>query len=123
MAWLTAEILTAPRRALQSASLLHALRIQQIVCCGVEPPSRGAHGGLPCMHLDATFDARTEAATVARLVDRAAAASRTTLVVGDESNDACARLSVSLLELREGCSRFEAGLRVERAMGIPATWA
>ena len=118
---LTAEILTAPRRALQSSSLLHALRVQQIVCCGIEPPRRGAHGGLPCVHLDAAFDARTEAAAVARLVDRAAAASRTTLLVGDDAGGSgCARLCVALLELREGCSGFEAALRVERATALPA---
>ena len=112
---LTPHILLAPRRVLRSACLLHALRVQQIVCCGIEPPAHGSHGGLPCLQLGSTYDAPAEARAISKLVDRAAAASRTTLLVGDEAAGGCVALATALLELREGATHFHAALRAGHA--------
>ena len=85
---LTAHVHLAPRRALHSSSLLHALAVGQIVCCGdgAAPPSRGAHGAMHSYTMTVP-DLLDEAhvAAVSRIVDKGAAAGRTTLLVGDET--------------------------------------
>jgi hypothetical protein len=112
---LTEDVVLAPRRALCSASLLHGLRVGQIVCCGVQPPARGAHGGIGCMVLPAPCEDPTVAArSVNKLADRVAATARTTLLVGDESAGGCVEVATALLQLREGISKFDAAMRVSQ---------
>ena len=110
---LAEHIYMAPRRALRSASLLHALRVGQIVYCAIEPPTKGAHGGLHEMHSAPPHDAE-QLAAISRLVDKGAAVGRTTLLVGDEAMASCAELAAALLEAREHLSKFDAALRVRQ---------
>ena len=115
VASLTESILVGSARVLRSGSLLHALRVGQIVCCGVEPPPDGAHGGIPCMRLPRPpTDVVKERKEVSRLVERTTNAARTTLLVSDEAAARCGPLAAALLEALEGLSPFDAVLRVSQ---------
>ena len=121
-----AHVLVGPRRALCSSTLLHALRIGQIVCCAVEPPPRSAHGSISCLQLAPPYGERHRATrpsagppplpreAIIRLVERAAIAGRSTLLIGGESTVECAGFAAALLMAREGLSPYDATLRVEQ---------
>ena len=118
VARLGSSLLLGPRRALGCLAALQAMHVGQIVCCGLEPPTLAAHGGIHCVHLDAPIASAAAAATVRGLAKRAAVGGRATLVVGDEGDASRAAVAAALLELTEGLSPFEAATRVRHA--IPA---
>jgi len=115
---LAPHLLLAPRRLLCSGASLHSLGIGHVVCCGVEPPPDAARADLGCTHLPAPIDVAAASSVVSRLMEKDAAGSRSTLLVGDDTGASCCPLAAALLERSEGLSAFEAAMRMRQACPI-----
>jgi hypothetical protein len=109
----------APLRLLHATSSWHALGVGQVVSCCAQPTHKGeaSRDPLSCVNLESGASLEAAVAIVSRLMDRASAPARTTLLVFDDrdaSGGYAMALAAALLERREGHSAFDAFIRLRQ---------
>jgi serine/threonine protein kinase len=118
-AQLSEDLMIAPLRLLHATSSWHALGVGQVVSCCAQPTHKGeaSRDPLSCVNLESGASLEAAVAIVSRLMDRASAPARTTLLVFDDrdaSGGYAMALAAALLERREGLSAFDAFIRLRQ---------
>ena len=118
-AQLSEDLMIAPLRLLHATSSWHALGVGQVVSCCAQPRHKGeaSRDPLSCVNLESGVSLEAAVAIVSRLMDRASAPARTTLLVFDDrdaSGGYAMALAAALLERREGLSAFDAFIRLRQ---------